>query len=168
MTANVTSSLCIHHKYGFCKFGDNCKKHHVQNLCDVANCNGKACSNRHPKRCRYYTFYGSCKFGEMCSYLHEEMKISAIENLKKEIEDLQTKVERLEQLIGHINQNPFKCDSSSQKVSNDVFPVSSQVVIDIAQSSCSQHSYHLIKNFHQYRSAMEQAAFSSLHLTLVL
>ena len=60
MTAVDTLTVCLHFQFGF-QFGESCRKRHEKKICDVSNCDRK-CINRHPKSCRYYTFYGVFKY----------------------------------------------------------------------------------------------------------
>ena len=104
-------SLCKYNKFGFCKFGNKCRKQHVEKCCDVTNCENKSCVNRHPKMCRYFSIYRRCKFGDFCMFKHAvessesslENKINvleeALEKNKIEIRDMQNKIDRLEQVI---------------------------------------------------------------------
>ena len=63
------NTLCLHNKFGHCKFRDTCRHRHVYSLCDTDNCDISSCDKRHPRICRYYLNYGRCKF-DPCSYSH--------------------------------------------------------------------------------------------------
>ena len=84
-------TICRFFKYGFCKYGEKCRKHHVQEICSASDCSRMECEKRHPRICRYFNLYGTCKFGLKCCYLHQSHVSSEIENLKKEIEKLHEK-----------------------------------------------------------------------------
>ena len=62
--------FCSYHNRGHCKYGDRCRKEHINESCDQISCDQTNCFKRHPKRCRYFYLEGYCKFGAMCSYLH--------------------------------------------------------------------------------------------------
>ena len=64
--------MCQHHKFGYCKFKQQCLKEHVKNECeDLSSCREiKFCRKRHPKICRRFSIENFCKFGEQCSYVH--------------------------------------------------------------------------------------------------
>ena len=67
---DVNVPICKHFQTGHCKFGGRCKKRHVPENCPKANCVDKACLQRHPKHCRFFSQGRICKFGEFCSYKH--------------------------------------------------------------------------------------------------
>ena len=54
----MTKNVCRRCKLGHCNFGDKC------NIFD--------CEIRHPKICKYISFYGRCKFTTYCDYSHEK------------------------------------------------------------------------------------------------
>ena len=56
--------VCKHFQTGYCKFGRSCKKQHISESCLKADCNSKACLQRHPKQCKFFSQSGFCKFGE--------------------------------------------------------------------------------------------------------
>ena len=86
---NMTN-ICQHHKYGYCKFTQVCRKYQIQEICLENNCEHENCPKRHPKNCRFFSLYQRCKFGEYCAFKHSE------NNEKKEIKDLKDKVKLLE------------------------------------------------------------------------
>ena len=106
--------LCQYNKYGFCKFGRTCLNKHVDQKCDAIKCDGKKCSYRHPKICRYYLNFKYCKFGEYCRYDHRKLeseesvkekkrlienvneKDNLIDQLKKELDEKQKQIKALE------------------------------------------------------------------------
>ena len=55
------------------------------------------CSERHPRRCKYFFEYQRCKFGDFCMYSHDSMGCTA--PLKMEMKALATKVGDLEKEI---------------------------------------------------------------------
>jgi hypothetical protein len=86
--------VCHHHKFGYCKFKQQCLKEHVKNECeDLSSCREiKFCRKRHPKICRRFSIENFCKFGEQCSYVHlskdhktvsKEVFDDIVENIKK-------------------------------------------------------------------------------------
>ena len=46
-------SLCLHRKFGHCKFSERCRKYHAQETCESSNCEVKDCLKRHPKACSF-------------------------------------------------------------------------------------------------------------------
>ena len=85
--------VCKHYQTGYCKFGEHCRKHHVNIICKKENCNSKDCIERHPKICKYFTVGNACKFDDSCSYLHVKR------NENSDISELTNKVNQLESMI---------------------------------------------------------------------
>jgi hypothetical protein len=79
-------NVCRHNKFGYCKFGQTCRKRHTEDICDYKDCEIKLCEKRHPRSCRFYSEFGRCKFGEFCRFKHLES--SGQSRNDKEIEDL--------------------------------------------------------------------------------
>jgi hypothetical protein len=70
MTA--VKKCCSFYKFGFCKFGMQCRKVHYSEICEQKFCeNVKFCEKRHPRSCYYFCAYGFCKFGNDCKFKHE-------------------------------------------------------------------------------------------------
>ena len=51
------ANVCKHFKFGFCKFGEKCKKQHLKEICQTEDCNLKTCNKRHPKICKFFSLY---------------------------------------------------------------------------------------------------------------
>ena len=79
-------NVCSHNKFGFCKFGNFCRKRHIEELCNNKDCETNFCEKRHPRSCRFYSEFGRCKFGEFCRFKHVERSESFRND--KEIEEL--------------------------------------------------------------------------------
>ena len=80
------ASFCKHFKFGYCKFGEKCRKRHLKETCQTNDCNSKICNKRHPKICKFFSVNQVCKFGEACCYKH---KLNATHsNLLEEISAL--------------------------------------------------------------------------------
>ena len=87
--------VCIYFQCGFSKFGDQCRKHHMKEICPTQGCKNKLCTKRHPKMCKFFQIQQSCKFGEECSYKHERTS----NNLKNSTSELINRVVLLEEII---------------------------------------------------------------------
>ena len=100
--------VCKHNQRGYCKFGMQCRKHHINEICQNGNCSLEVCQKRHPNVCKFFSIFGSCKFGEDCAYTHIKSKReNSIEKLIKEIEHLKRKVDELmtEKAVNDLEQN---------------------------------------------------------------
>ena len=89
--------LCLFNKFGYCKFGETCRKHHINQKCDESSCEINPCKKRHPQVCRYFQKYGRCKFSP-CAFKHEVLR-NHNEKLEKDIKDLSDKIHVLEEII---------------------------------------------------------------------
>ena len=103
-------------KFGYWKYATNCRKRHIETICEDNSCDEK-CENRHPKLCRYFDTYQRCKFGDYCRFKHVKKSKDSNENVKikidilektemenkKEIESLNYKIGILENIIDKKN-----------------------------------------------------------------
>ena len=97
-----TQNICRNNKFGYCKFGEKCKFHHIDELCENKFCEVSSCENRHPKPCLYQRKYGQCKFSSYCRYSHEVN--DDLTFLKKQMELFQTSNELLIQRIENLEE----------------------------------------------------------------
>ena len=83
----MTVTVCMRNKYGFCKFGEYCRKQHNNELCDLETCDTFSCEKRHPQKCFYFNSYGRCKFGTFCRYAHRNEYNCTRDNTNNHIEE---------------------------------------------------------------------------------
>ena len=86
------ATICLHFKFGYCRFRDNYRLNHDDALCDYEQCDVTSCSKRHPKVCNFFTFFGRCKFGDYRRYSH----LKARNSYENEIMSLKSKLDQLE------------------------------------------------------------------------
>ena len=102
----MVSQICHHHKFGYCRFKEQCEKEHVKEECQALSAckEVRSCNKRHPKTCKRFVFERFCKFGDECAYLHltrdnsKEVYTEVIEdvkNLKAEVDLLKKTVKSL-------------------------------------------------------------------------
>ena len=97
-------NICQHHKYGYCKFAQLCRKFNVQEICLESNCESQNCPKRHPKLCRFFSIYQRCKFGQYCAFKHSEnAQQKEIESLKDKVNTLQIKHNEKSREIANLN-----------------------------------------------------------------
>jgi hypothetical protein len=97
----AAQNVCRYNKFGYCKFGEVCRKQHVDELCDDSSCDPLNCIKRHPKECKYYSNYKRCKFNP-CKFLH--LKNENYDEKLKEISKKQETIEEnLQEKINIIN-----------------------------------------------------------------
>ena len=135
------AAVCKYFQTGYCKYGQQCYKGHIKELCPT-QCNKSSCSKRHPRKCKYFSKTGYCKFNQGCAFAHEtegnNLKIEALENeikvMKEEMKELKTrlmdKLEKLEKTIksetgvNHHKQVEeeiiFKCDDCDYKANTKI------------------------------------------------
>ena len=104
------ATVCLHFKFGYCRFRDNCRLNHDDALCDDEQCDITSCSKRHPKVCRYFTFFDRCKFGDYCRYRHLKSRNSyenELLSLKNKLDQMETNFTVLklqnEQIISNVS-----------------------------------------------------------------
>ena len=132
---NDTVEVCLHFKFGYCRYEEKCKKKHIKEICSENDCSVAVCSKRHPRECRYFALYNRCKFGSYCNYAHKpstetllkscETKIKYLEKVVNEVEneklDLKCKVDnlamKLEALEKELKKETIK--DNSMKTIND-------------------------------------------------
>ena len=64
------NSVCRHHQTGYCKYESQCEKNHYNNICQVQVCRSRACTDRHPRTCKYFANNGDCRYKDKCAYVH--------------------------------------------------------------------------------------------------
>ena len=88
--------VCLFNKFGHCKFQANCRKRHVETICEREDCEILNCNQRHPRECSYYRHFNRCKFGSYCSFTHKTSKDEKIEKLRNEIDCMKSSIEKLD------------------------------------------------------------------------
>ena len=96
----ATDSICLHHKFGFCKHGERCRNQHIQEICENKECRVSECRKRHPRSCRYFKMYQRCKFGDYCAFNHEV----TIDPILEELRLVKQNVEALEKQVKDKNE----------------------------------------------------------------
>ena len=91
--------ICLFNKYGHCKFQGTCRKRHFMNICDKEECEVRKCLKRHPRECSYYREFKRCKFGSYCSFVHKTSKDDEIKKLKKDLNDVKSRLEKIEDIL---------------------------------------------------------------------
>ena len=121
-----TESVCIHYKFGFCKYGNNCRKRHIEERCESSECDASHCQKRHPRACKYFSEFNRCKFGDYCDYLHKIPANPVIEELKL----LKGKIEAIEKEINvknsEINQVLLRIEASIRSKTSETTVESNQ------------------------------------------
>ena len=110
LVTDKMDTVCVHFKYGYCKFGEKCRKYHNTIICHDESCEERTCQKRHPKKCHYFQRYSMCKFGDYCLYDHEERGHSSTENredskyndLIAEVDALKKVVKELEEIVKNL------------------------------------------------------------------
>ena len=90
---------CLFNKFGYCKFGERCRKHHVNEIYEESSCEILLCRQRHPKVCKYFRNFGRCKFSP-CAFKHEAVgQGNNFEKIVKDVKVLSDKIVDLETVI---------------------------------------------------------------------
>ena len=100
--------ICRYIQTGYCKFKNLCRYRHIEEVCDVTDCESHECLKRHPRVCRYFQFRGYCKFSDHCAYAHQERKeVKEIEILKRRLDDALRRIGVLEKNTRMLSQPSF-------------------------------------------------------------
>ena len=89
-------------KFGFCKFGTDCKRKHFTKVCEnLSSCtNINECKKRHPKTCKRFTIENECRFNKDCAYSHVASKLNQEKcSSKDQVEDMEKRVNDLTNII---------------------------------------------------------------------
>ena len=97
--------ICQFNKFGHCKFQGTCRKKHIMNICEKEECKVHNCLERHPRECSYYRDLKRCKFGSYCSYKHKNSKDDEIEEIKKDLNNVKSRLEQIEEFLKLIWNN---------------------------------------------------------------
>ena len=71
MATRNKENICLHNKFGHCKYKEQCKYRHIRERCERKECEGENCNLRHPRKCSYFYLYKRCKFSDYCSFSHD-------------------------------------------------------------------------------------------------
>ena len=103
-------------KFGFCKFRENCKRYHCEEICEEEHCkNQSICRKRHPKICRKFLSQKGCRFESDCSYKHSSFSSPRQkDNLTVKVELLTSIVEQMAQKIIHLEKEVDELKKTSK------------------------------------------------------
>ena len=66
--------ICRYFNRGYCKYKSRCRFTHSEELCQeyikTEKCSRTSCTDRHPKKCKWFEAGGYCKRDSQCEYLH--------------------------------------------------------------------------------------------------
>ena len=160
----MEDEVCKYFKYGYCKYRDNCRRHHNKEICeDGLSCKAsKVCPKRHPKLCIKLASEGFCRHGETCSYRHDTrsstkiqnyvnlMKVK-LENLEKVVQEmadqiviLQSEVSSRKEAVLETNLMSFKNNNDNHTLETndenkkDQFPEYVQLNCDLCSYTCKK------------------------------
>ena len=75
------------------------------NICEKEEYEVHNCLERHPRECSYYRDLKRCKFGSYCSYKHKNSKDDEIEEIKKDLNNVKSRLEQIEEFLKLIWNN---------------------------------------------------------------
>ena len=105
-TQNVRQNVCQFNKFGYCRYKENCRKMHVDKLCDNPSCELSKCIQRHPKVCKWDRDLNRCKFYP-CKFTHivKEDNQTALEEYTRENERIVKKLAEIEKELKAVQQS---------------------------------------------------------------
>ena len=119
-------TLCLHNKFGFCKYGELCRREHVNEICENEKCKVDSCNKRHPRKCKYFEEYRRCKFSDYCAFSHEiprnpiEEELNLIKDSIKALErEIKTKHKDMVSVLERI-KNILNSDTRKPEPSNPI------------------------------------------------
>ena len=89
----AAQSVYSFNKFGYCKYGNECRKVHLNDLCDGFSCEFLNCKFRHPKICDWYREYGRCKF-DPYAFKHVD-SLNDTENIRSENAEIEAKLKEI-------------------------------------------------------------------------
>ena len=122
---NKKTKVCRYFNRGHCKYKNKCRFVHSQNICEAYlkgdKCEGKICTDRHPKKCKWMETSGGCRRNSDCDYLHvsngsEEYESFKCESCKSVWKDEHCVVEHV--INGHKCYFCLNCDDWVQLKAN--------------------------------------------------
>ena len=91
-------SVCSFNKFGYCKYRNECRKLHINEICDgSSSCEFLTCKFRHPKICNWYSEYGRCKFNP-CAFKHVDSP-NVTEEIRKENTEIKAKLNEIDKSL---------------------------------------------------------------------
>ena len=125
----MEEETCKYFKYGYCKYKNECRIHHLKETCEMgSSCKtSKVCMKRHPKICKLFSEGGFCRHGDKCAYSHTNKK--AIDN-QKEMDVLNMRVESLEKVVQEMARTLFFLQTkliNQEGITNDDIEADSHV-----------------------------------------
>ena len=105
-------TICKFNQTGFCKFVSHCRNQHIMDICPNKKCSIKTCVFMHPKICKYFFNFEMCKFDVKCAYIHHASK----ENLDTQIDDLESKMKKIEAKIDVIDSLQLRLELQETKL----------------------------------------------------
>ena len=118
--------ICKFNKFGYCKFGEKCRKQHNKEICLEQSCEISQCNLRHPKVCKYYRNYGRCKFSP-CAFKHEDRGHNS-EIVDNEIKTLHDKLLALEKAILCKNEEIEELSTKILSIENKSFENRNEII----------------------------------------
>ena len=109
----MAAPICLFNKFGYCKFGEKCRKYHINEICSEKTCDITSCNKRHPRACKYFKNFRRCKFSPWAFKHETDPSINDFENVNKEINNISERLLALDQVI---NDNNKEIDKMSVKI----------------------------------------------------
>ena len=147
--------VCLHFKFGYCKFKELCRNRHEEALCENVKCDVQSCDLRHPKHCKYHLKYGFCKFNA-CLYKHEKIGLNSTTDtdnlfitLRELIEEKDAKIVSLSRSLEILEQRVKKLEEAATAECDTPLPIVNAHDSTFAQpliscdSSMSDSSCHI-------------------------
>ena len=132
--------MCQYNKFEFCKFWENCRNQHINDICERTSCDIKSCIQRHPKECKFYIDYQRCKYCSAYSevrnkVLQEMANICELANNGVNFQEIQSDPLTLTQFILDCTSfNLTKRINYNDNMTSDIFTLSRHLCCHILKT----------------------------------
>lgn len=130
----MDNSICQHHKFGFCKFREQCSKVHVKEKCkNLSACKDlKSCNKRHQRVCKRFVLERFCKFGNECAYLHDNTLNTkeGYEEMVEELKNIKAEVDLLKRTVksqNYIKEEAKVFQKSINIIKNEILQIKTEM-----------------------------------------
>ena len=116
----MEGEACQYHKFGYCKYMDQCKRKHYSEECQDSKCKSiTSCPKRHPKGCKRYAS-GECRFKNSCAYKHQQP------TLNKDQTELNDKLKQIEKVLHALCRKVINLETELEEVKKENIKIKSK------------------------------------------
>ena len=146
--------VCNYHKFGYCKYNDQCEKYHVQGECKDGNMCPKIhiCSLRHPKMCKRMALEGYCRLESKCAYKHGPRINQHNDEPSEDIKNIKAELDVLKQTVKTL----MSIKEEGKVLQKEILDIKEAIKLVIADNKSIADKISLIENDLEYDSEEEK------------